>query len=206
MFGVFFAIGKIALADVVALSFTQPLFIVVLAGLLLGEMVSRRRWLATAAGFAGVLVIVRPGFAEVGVATLAVIGAAAVYAGSNICIKLLMRTDTPAQALAWVNILMLPLSAVPAAYSWVTPDATEALMLLGVGLCGAVGVFFVSRAYRAADASAVVPYDFLRLPLTAAGGYALFGETVDEWTWAGAAIILAATYSLARTEAREPAR
>jgi drug/metabolite transporter (DMT)-like permease len=79
-------------------------------------------------------------------------------------------------------------------------------MLLGVGLCGAVGVFFVSRAYRAADASAVVPYDFLRLPLTAAGGYALFGETVDEWTWAGAAIILAATYSLARTEAREPAR
>lgn len=206
MFGAFYAIGKIALADVVALSFTQPLFIVVLAGLLLGETVSLGRRLATLAGFVGVLVIVRPGFAEVGVATLAVIGSAAVYAGSNVCIKLLMRTDTPAQALAWVNVMMLPLSAVPAAYTWVTPDALEAAMLLGVGAGGAIGVYFVSRAYHAADASAVVPYDFLRLPATAAGAYALFAETVDEWTWAGAAIIFVATYSLARAEAREAMR
>lgn len=200
MFGLFYAVGRIALADVVALSFTQPLFIVVLAGILLGEMVSRRRWLATATGFVGMLVIVRPGFAEVGGATVAIIGSAVVYAGSNICIKVLMRTDTPTQALAWVNVMMLPLSAVPAAWTWVTPDATEALLLLGVGIGGAIGVYFVSHAYNSADASAVVPYDFLRLPITAAAAYAAFGETVDEWTWAGAAVIFAATYSLARFE------
>jgi drug/metabolite transporter (DMT)-like permease len=201
MFGLFYAVGRIALGDVVALSFTQPLFIVVLAGILIGETIPQRRWLATAAGFLGVLVIVRPGFAEVGVATLAVLGSAAVYGGSNICIKVLMRTDTPAQALAWVNVMMLPLSAMPAALTWVTPEASEALLLLGVGIGGAIGVFFVSRAYQAADASAVVPYDFLRLPVTAAAAFVAFGETVDEWTWAGAAIIFAAIYSLARFEA-----
>jgi drug/metabolite transporter (DMT)-like permease len=201
MFGLFYAVGRIALGDVVALSFTQPLFIVVLAGILLAETISRRRWLATAAGFAGVLVIVRPGFAEVGAATLAVLGSAAVYGGSNICIKVLMRTDTPTQALAWVNVMMLPLSAAPAAWTWVTPNAVDAVLLLGVGIGGAIGVFFVSHAYRAADASAVVPYDFLRLPVTPAAAFVAFGEAVDEWTWAGAAIIFAAIYSLARLEA-----
>ena len=180
MLGFFFAIGHLPLGDVVALSFTQPLFIVVLAALILGERVGMARWRAMAIGFAGVLIIVRPGFQEIGIATIAVIGSALLYAGSNICIKVLMRTDTPAQAAISVNILMLPLSFATALPGWIMPNAVQTLLLVGVGVSGTLGIYLISRAYLAAEASAVVPYDFLRLPLTAAVAFMLFDEAPNQ--------------------------
>lgn len=205
MLGLFYGVARIALADAVALSFTQPLFIVVLAALVLREAVGAGRWAATAAGFAGVLIIVRPGFAEIGIATLVVLVSAALYAGSNICIKLLMRTDTPTQAVFYVNVLMIPLAVAPALLNWTAPGWADAPGLIGIGVSGTLGVYFVSGAYKAAEASAVVPYDFLRLPFTAAAAWVLFAEIADPWTWAGAAVIFAGTYSLARTESRKAA-
>lgn len=200
MLGFFYAIGHLPLGDVVALSFTQPLFIVVLAALTLGERVGMARWRATAIGFAGVLIIVRPGFQEIGIATIAVIGSALLYAGSNICIKILMRTDTPAQAAISVNIMMLPLSFATALPGWTMPDAVQTLLLIGVGVTGTLGIYLISRAYLAAEASAVVPYDFLRLPLTAAVAFMLFDEAPNFWTWFGALVIFASSYALIRTE------
>lgn len=205
MVGLFYGIAHIPVAEVVALSFTQPLFIAVLAALVLGEAAGLARWRATVIGFVGVLIIVRPGFAEVGLATVAVIVAALLYGGSNICIKALMRTDTPLHAVIYVNLLMMPLAAVPAALTWVTPGWADVALLFGVGITGTLGVYFVSKAYHAADASAVVPYDFLRLPFTAAGAYLLFGEVADGWTWAGAAVIFASSYALVRIERRSAA-
>ncbi len=201
--GLFYGLIHIPVADVVALSFTQPLFIALLAAILLGEAVGMPRWRAVAIGFAGVLAILRPGFAEIGLATLAVLASAAAYGASNICIKKLMTTDTPAQSTLYGNLLMLPLSALPAAFVWVTPGWWDALAMIGVGLGGMGGIYFVSRAYAAADASAVVPYDFLRLPLAAGAAWLLFGETSDVWMLAGAAIIFASSYALVRIEARE---
>ena len=201
--GLFYGLIHIPVADVVALSFTQPLFIAVLAAILLGEAVGIARWRAVAIGFAGVLVIVRPGFAEIGAATLAVLASAACYGVSNICIKRLMSTDTPVQSTLFGNLLMLPLSALPAAFVWVTPDLWDAAAMIGVGLGGMGGIYFVSRAYAAADASAVVPYDFLRLPLSACAAWILFGETSDIWMLTGAAIIFASSYALVRIETRE---
>ncbi len=201
--GLFYGLLHIPVADVVALSFTQPLFIAVLAAILLGEAVGVPRWRAIAIGLAGVLIILRPGFAEIGAATLAVLASAAAYGASNICIKKLMTTDTPVQSTLFGNLLMLPLSALPAAFVWVTPGWWDALAMIGVGLGGMGGIYFVSRAYAAADASAVVPYDFLRLPLSAAAAWLLFGETSDVWMPAGAAIIFASSYALVRIEARE---
>lgn len=202
MLAFFFAIGHLPLGDVVALSFTQPLFVVVLAAMVLGERVGMARWRATAIGFAGVLIIVRPGFQEIGIATIAVIGSALFYAGSNICIKVLMRTDTPAQASISVNLLMVPISLAIALPGWITPSAGQAMLLIGVGVSGTLGVYFISRAYLAADASAVIPYDFLRLPLTAAIAFALFAEAPEPWTWLGALVIFASSYALVRVEAR----
>ena len=200
--GLFYGLLHIPVADVVALSFTQPLFIALLAAILLGEAVGLARWRAVAIGFAGVLVILRPGFAEIGFATLAVLASAAAYGASNICIKKLMTTDTPVQSTLFGNLLMLPLSALPAAFVWVTPGWWDAAAMIGVGLGGMGGIYFVSRAYAAADASAVVPYDFLRLPLSGAAAWLLFGETSDFWMLAGAAIIFASSYALVRIEAR----
>ena len=200
--GLFYGLIHIPVADVVALSFTQPLFIAVLAAVMLGEAVGIARWRAVAIGFAGVLVILRPGFEEIGFATLAVLASAAAYGVSNICIKRLMTTDTPVQSTLYGNLLMLPLSALPAAFVWVTPGFWDALAMIGVGLGGMGGIYFVSRAYAAADASAVVPYDFLRLPLSAGAAFLLFGETSDIWMLLGAAIIFASSYALVRIETR----
>lgn len=202
MIGLLYGLLRIPVADVVALSFTQPLFITVLAAALLGEAVGTARWRATLIGFVGVLVVIRPGFAEIGAATAAVLASAAFYAASNICIKRLMTTDTPIQSTLYVNVLMLPLSLVPALLFWTTPGGWDLLALLGVGLAGTGGVYLVSRAYAAADASAVVPYDFLRLPLSGAAAYVLFGETADTWMILGAAVIFASSYALVRIEAR----
>ena len=203
--GLFYGLLHIPVADVVALSFTQPLFIAVLAAVLLGEAVGIARWRAVAIGFAGVLVILRPGFEEIGFATLAVLASAACYGVSNICIKRLMTTDTPVQSTLYGNLLMLPLSALPAAFVWVTPGPWDTLAMIGVGLGGMGGIYFVSRAYAAADASAVVPYDFLRLPLSAGAAFLLFGETSDTWMLLGAAIIFASSYALVRIETRKAA-
>jgi drug/metabolite transporter (DMT)-like permease len=205
MLGFFYGVAHIPIADVVALSFTQPLFIVVLAALILGEAVGLARWRATAIGLAGVLIILRPGFVEIGLATLAVIASSLLYAGSNTCIKALMSTDTPLHAVIYVNLLMLPLGLVPAVATWVTPGWTDAALMIGVGITGTLGVYFVSKAYHAADASAVVPYDFLRLPFAAAGAYVLFNEVADVWTWAGAAVIFVSSYALVRIERRSEA-
>lgn len=205
MLGLYFGISRLPLGDVVALSFTQPLFITILAALILGEAVGMARWRATIIGFLGVLIIVRPGFAEIGVATIAVIVAALLYGASNVCIKMLMRTDTPLQAVIYVNLIMMPLAMVPALFTWTTPGWTDFGLMIGVGLSGTLGVYMLTKSYHAADASAVVPYDFLRLPMTAGCAFILFGEILDIWTWIGAAVIFGSSYALVRVEARRAA-
>ena len=77
--------------------------------------------------------------------------------------------------------------------------------MVGVGLSGTLGVYFLTKSYHAADASAVVPYDFLRLPLTAGCAFILFDETLDIWTWIGAAVIFGSSYALVHFEARRDA-
>lgn len=206
MLGLFIGIGEIPLADVVALSFTQPIFIVLMAALLLGERFGRLRALATAGGFLGVLVIVRPGLHEIGFGAAVVLGGAISYAGSNLCIKKLMTTESSAATVAWVNIVMCPLAAVPAAFYWATPSLPDSFLLLGVGVTGTMGVWFVSRAYAIAEMGTVVPFDFLRLPIVASAGWLLFGEPTDLWTVVGAGVIFISTYLLARSEARRTHR
>jgi drug/metabolite transporter (DMT)-like permease len=202
MAGLYAGIAYLPLPDVVALSFTQPLFLVALAPLVLGERVAAGRLLAAVVGFSGVLMIARPGAADIGPGTLLVLGSAAVYAGSNMCIKLLMRTDTPVQSVFYGNLLMLPMALIPALFVWVTPTGMDALWLAGVGISGALGMYFVSEAYNAADASAVAPFDFLRLPITATSGFLIFGDVAGPWTWAGAVVIFGASYALVLMERR----
>jgi len=200
--GLFYGIGRLALADVTAISFTQPLFVVLLAALILKEQVGRARTTAVLVGFAGLLIIVRPGFAEIGLATVAVLASAVFYSCSNICVKRLLTTDTPRQAVVYFNLLMLPLAAVPAAFFWITPGPTDLLRLAAIGVFGTLTVYAYARAFAAADASAVMPFDFLRLPMSALAAYLLFAETGDLWSWVGAAVIFAASWGLAASERR----
>lgn len=203
MLGLFIGLGEIPIAEVVSLSFTQPIFIFLLAAVLLGEKFNRVRIIAIVGGFTGVLILLRPGFSEIGFGAAVVLGGAITYACSNVCIKRLMTTDSVASTTIWVNILMCPLAGIPAAFFWVTPTLPDLALLAGVALTGTAGIWFISRAYAAADMSAVVPFDFLRLPIVATAGWLWFGETTDVWTFAGAVVIFASTYALARSEARK---
>lgn len=200
--GLFLGVASLPLPDVTALSFTQPLFVIVLAALILKEVVGFARWRAVIVGFLGVLVIVRPGFAEIGMATLAVLFSSFFYACTNICVKKLLTTDTPKQSVIYFNVLMLPLSLVPAMFVWITPGALDLLRMVGIGLCGTLAVYSYARAFALAQASAVMPFDFLRLPMAALAAFALFGEIGDPWTWAGSLIIFGSSYVLARAETK----
>jgi drug/metabolite transporter (DMT)-like permease len=198
----FYGIANIPLPDVTALSFTQPLFVVLLAALILKESVNGACWAALIAGFVGLLVIVRPGFIAVELATVLVVFSAFSYAVSNICVKRLMTTDTANQSVFYFNLLMLPIALVPAIFFWVTPALADLPLLVGIGVNGTIAVYAYARSFTLADASAVMPFDFLRMPMAATAAFLLFSEIGDLWTWIGSIIIFASSYALANNSSK----
>jgi len=198
----FYGVANLPLPDVTALSFTQPLFVVLLAALILRESVNGACWAAVIAGFVGLLVIVRPGFIAVELATVLVLFSAFSYAVSNICVKRLMTTDTANQSVFYFNLLMLPISLVPAIFFWVTPALADLPLLVGIGLNGTIAVYAYARSFTLADASAVMPFDFLRMPMAALAAFLLFSEIGDLWTWVGSFIIFSSSYALARNTSK----
>jgi drug/metabolite transporter (DMT)-like permease len=161
--------------------------------LLLGERLGPRRAGALAIGFAGALVIIRPSFDQAGLALLAVVGSAAGWAAMGLCNKRLTRTDTTEQIVALNLLLMLPFSFVLALLDWQWPSL--AMLALGAAhvALGTIAHVCMARAFRHADASFCMPFDFTRLPLAAAIAYILFGQLPDVWTMVGAAVIFSAT-------------
>lgn len=200
--GWFLGVTLVTLADLSALQFTVPLFITVMAALILGEDVGRRRWSATCIGFFGVLIIVRPGYIPAELGTVAVMLSAFFYAASHVSTKVLSRTESPNLVLFYMAVVFVPVSLVPALFVWVTPGWQDAPPLLILGATGAFAHFCIIRSFSAADASLVTPFEFVRLPVSAAFGFVLFGETAEIWTWIGALVIFGATYYITWYETR----
>lgn len=197
----FMAVWLMPLAEAVALSFTAPLFATVGAALVLHEVVRGRRWTATVVGFIGVLVILRPGVEAVSPAALLVLASAATGAISALMVKSLAKTESPNAIVLYMTVFLTPISLVPALFVWQTPDWMTLAVLACIGVLGTIGHMCFARAMKAADASAVIPFDYVRLPLVAIVGYVAFGESLDGWAWVGAAIIIGATLYIARREA-----
>jgi drug/metabolite transporter (DMT)-like permease len=202
----FFALARMPIADVGALIFTQPLMSIVLAILVLGQAASAKSWIACLIGFAGALVILRPGFTEVSVAALVALISAFTYACATTAIKSLTETESIVAVTLYVNLMMLPLSAIAAVFDWTTPALGDLLPLFALGLLYTGAQYAIAKGIAAADARVMQPFDFLRLPFAALIGWILFRELPDGWTWAGALIIfLASTYAL-RVEAKTRAK
>lgn len=197
----FIGIVLMPLAEATALSFTAPLFATAGAGLFLGETVGWRRAAATIVGFAGALVVLRPDLAALTLPAMLVLGSSAFTAVSMLSVKSLSRTDSATTIVLYMGLLTTPLSAVLAAFVWTTPSLWALVWMMGLGLVATLANLAFVRAFAAADASAVLPFDFSRLPFTALLGYAYFGERPDGWTWIGAAIIFGATLYTAHREA-----
>lgn len=204
--GWFLGVTLVTLADLSALQFTIPLFTIVMAALFLREKVNAHRWWATAIGFVGALIIIRPGYIPIGTGTLAVMLSAFFYASSQIATKNLSSTESPNLVLFYMGVIFVPISLGPALFVWVTPAWEDALPFLILGATGAGAHFCIIRAFTAADASFITPFDFLRLPVSALFGFVLFAETTEIWTWVGAAVIFGATYYITWSETRSPAK
>ncbi|MSU88805.1 EamA family transporter [Rhodobacteraceae bacterium 2CG4] len=197
----FFAAFALApLADVTAIAFTAPIFVTIGAWAFLSERPQAARVLAVIAGFAGVVIILRPGqhdgippgllFALLGALLLSII---------QLILKPMSARDRTETLVAWNLIVTVPIAAVPAALVWVTPTAEQWLFLAAQGVIGALNMGLVTRALSLADASLIVPFDFLRLPVVAALAYLFFGELVPLQTYVGGAVIFAASLMMART-------
>lgn len=198
----FWALIHLPLAQAVALSYTTPLFVTILAVFVLGEVVRARRWSAVAIGFIGVIVIVRPNAEGLQFAALVALASSALSASSAISIKFLSRTEPPDAIVIWMVLIMTPMSLVPAlpVWQWPTPDVWA--LAIVTGGFGTLGHMCLTRAFRLADVSALQPLNFLQLPIVAFLAWLLFAETIDLWTAVGASVIFSSTIYIARREAR----
>ena len=202
MAGGFYGLANLPLADVTAIGFGLPLFLIVTAVLFLGEKVRWRRWTATVVGFIGVVIMLRPGQGQVEVATLVVIGSTMLVSFAATMVKILTRTESTLTSLAWFGVVSTVTMAVPAALVWETPVGVDWVLLILVGVLGACGQACIVRAYTVGEATAIAPFDYFKMIYAILVGIALFGEWPDEWTLTGAVIIVGSTLYIARREAR----
>ena len=202
----FTAISMVPLADAVALGFTSPLFVILGAALFLGEVVRGRRLGATLCGFAGALIILRPGSGVLDLGAVLVLLSAVTLAGANLSVKELSRTEPVQAIVTYMVIFMVPLTFIPALLVWQTPTPAQLAELAGLAAVATLGNYAMTRAVAVADASAVMPYDYARLPFAALIGFFVFGETSDAATWIGAGVIAVASLYLAHHESKAEQR
>lgn len=197
----FYALVHLPLALAVSLSFTRPLFVVLTAAAVLGERLGTRRLMVTLLGFAGVLIMVRPGGGGFGFAAILGILGAMIGAVVAMMIKKLSATEPPERIMFYFSITATILSLPPALAVWIEPTASEYAVLAGSTLLASLGQYSIIRAYRNAEVSAVEPMDYSRIVIASILGFALFGEFPDLWTLLGASVIIACTFTVARMAA-----
>ena len=200
--GTFYAIANAPLADVVAISYAAPIFAVVGAAIWLGERIKVRRILAILVALLGAFLVVRPGFEAVTIGiTAAILGAVSIGA-SMLVIKSLSSTDDPQAIAAYSFLLILPVVFLFALSVWKWPTPEELGLLIVIGVMARFAHTALGRAFALGEASAVLPFDFVRLMLATMFGVYLFGEPVDLLTLAGALLILGSTVYTAYREAQ----
>jgi drug/metabolite transporter (DMT)-like permease len=180
------------LATVFALEFTMPAWTTVLAVALLGERLTRGRVAAIVLGLLGVLVIIRPGLETFQPAALLVLAAAFGYATVNIATKKLTSTESTFAIIFWMNVMQLPMALLGSDLGFVARvDGMMILPMVAIGVAGVASHYCLTNAFRAGDASVVVPLDFLRMPLIAVVGWLLYAEPFDPYVFLGAGLIMA---------------
>lgn len=194
------------LATVFALEFTAPAWVGVLAALILKERLTATRVASIALGFVGILVILRPGAEAIQPAALVVLGGALGFAMSTVITKALTATDTTFAILVWMNLIQLPLNLIGSEPFFPGKLGLADLPgVIGVGVSGLLSHVCLTNAYRHGDAIAVIPLDFLRLPLIALVGALLYAEPLNPYVFAGAAIIIAGVVQNLWAESRPDA-
>lgn len=198
----FYAISLIPLGELTAIGFLSPLFGTLAAVVLLGEKVRARRMTALAIGFAGAMIMLRPGHAPVGIGQGLALFSAFTGGVMAVLLKQLASRDDPDKIVFLTTLIMTPLSLMAALLVWRWPTWELLPAISVVGLTGVLGHMCLARAFRVAEASLILTFEFARLPFTVVLGFLMFGELIDSWTWVGAAVIFASAVYIARREAQ----
>jgi drug/metabolite transporter (DMT)-like permease len=185
----FNAIHRLPLAEAASIGFTSPLIVTALSVPLLGEKVGIRRWSAVLVGFLGVLVIVRPGVAELRWELFLPLGSAFVFALYAIITRVLTRTDSAQSTLLWSAIVGTAIASVSLFDEWRAPDAWSWTLMVGLGVLGGLSHYIIIHAYSFAPASTLAPFTYIQLISMTTAGYLVFGDFPDGWTIGGAAVI-----------------
>ena len=200
--GWFFALTLIPLGEVVSIEFTMPIWTAILAVSFLGERMTVWKVSAIVLGVVGVLVIVRPVASEISPGQLIALGAAIGFGISVAMMKSLTRTENTLAIIFWMLAIQSAAGFFPALYVWIWPSAYAFGWIVVIAFCGTFSHYCMARAMLYADATVVLPMDFLRVPLTAAAGWLIYAERLDIFTVLGAALIL--TGNLLNLRAADP--
>ena len=192
----FHAITLIPLAQVFALEFTSPIWVILLSPFLLGERLTPARIIATIMGFAGILIVTRPDLGDLNTGTIAAAASAVFFAATVLMTKALTRGESIVSILFWLTLMQLILGLICAAWDGQMrlPDAATLPWLALIGLGGITAHLCLTTALSLAPASSVVPVDFLRLPVIAVVGALAYSEAIDPWVILGGAVIFAGNW------------
>ncbi|SNR70784.1 DMT family transporter [Puniceibacterium sediminis] len=192
----FFAITVIPLAQVFALEFTAPLWVMVLSPLVLGERLTRTRAISAVFGFIGILIVARPSPETIDTGLLAAAGAAVAFALSAVFTRRLTRTETITCILFYLTVMQAAFGLICAGFDGdiALPSAANWPWIVVIGCAGLVAHFCLTTALRIAPATVVMPIDFVRLPVIAILAMLIYAEPLDPYVFLGAAIIFAANY------------
>lgn len=202
-YGWFYGLAYISLAEVIAIEFTTPVWTALFAFFLLGERLTPARLMALVLGLTGLVMILRPTSEALNPAAFAVLAGAVGYAFSYIQTKALSATDAPLTILFYMTLMQLPFGMVPALMDWQLPSLKMLPWVVLVGVTAMTAHYCMTRAFKLADATVVVPMDFLRLPLIMLVGLIVYQESVDIWVLAGAAVMFSGNLINVRAEQKK---
>jgi drug/metabolite transporter (DMT)-like permease len=204
--GWFFALTLIPIGQVVAIEFTMPIWTAILAAGFLGERITSWKAVAIALGIIGVVIIVRPATGEINPGQLIALAAAVGFGISMALVKSLTRTESALAVIFWMLVVQWTAGFVPTLFVWTWPSAVAWGWVVVIAICGTFSHYCLASAMRYADATIVVPMDFLRVPLTATVGWLVYSERLDLYTVLGAVLILMGNLLNLKPNAPVPAR
>lgn len=187
----FIAVKYVPLADAGAVGATAPLFVILFSFLFLKEKISFRRWTAVFIGFAGAMIVLRPGMTEVHPALFLVVITSLCYSSYQIVTRFLSGIDDPATTLFYTALVGTIVMTAIVPFFWVAPDLLGWGMLATIGLIGGISHFMMIKAFDFTAASTAAPFQYTQLIWMAFFGYTIFGDFPDNLTILGTCIIVA---------------